>query len=198
MREGKAAVLSEQELSRLFKIIKTERHAVRNLAIISMSFGLGLRIGEIATLRVSDVLSADGDIRDHFQIKKINSKTNQNREIFLTNQKVRRALEKYLQQRRDQEGLALNPSSHLFKSQKASHFTPNTMQQLVKRLFRKTGIPESASSHSGRRFFATNLISRGFDLKSVSVLMGHSNVNQTAQYADANPNVLKKVAAGAF
>lgn len=198
MREGKAAVLSEQELSRLFKIIKTERHAVRNLAIISMSFGLGLRIGEIATLRVSDVLDERGDLRDHFQIKKINSKTNKNREVFLTNPRVRRSLEKYLQQRRDLEGVAFNTSSHLFKSQKGASFTPNTLQQLVKRLFRRAGLPESASSHSGRRGFATSLISAGVDLKSVSVLMGHSNVNQTAQYAQENPDVLKNVAATAF
>lgn len=198
MREGKAAVLTKNELDRLFKIIKTERHAIRNAAIISMSFGLGLRIGEIATLRVSDILSADGGIRDHFQIKKINSKTNKNREVFLTNPRVRRSLEKYLQQRRDLEGVAFNTSSHLFRSQKGASFTANTMQQLVKRLFRKSGLPETASSHSGRRGFATALISSGVDLKSVSVLMGHSNVNQTAQYAQENPDVLKNVAATAF
>jgi len=198
MREGKAAVLSEAELTRLFKIIKTDRHAVRNNAIVSMSFGLGLRIGEIATLRVSDVLDTRGELHDHFQIKKLNSKTNTNREVFLTNPRVRRAVMKYIDLRKADEGVAFNTNTFLFRSQKGNGFTPNTLQQLIKRLMRSAALPESASSHSGRRGFATTLISRGVDLKSVSVLMGHSNVNQTAAYAESNPNVLKNVAATAF
>ncbi|NVJ93214.1 MAG: site-specific integrase [Methylocystaceae bacterium] len=198
MREGKAAVLTEQQLTRLFKILKTERHAIRNLAICYMSFGLGLRVGEIATLRVHDVLDTSGELRDHFQITRANSKTNTNREVFLTNPRVRRSVSRYIEQRQSEEGVAFNTNSFLFRSQKASAFTPNTMQQMIKRLFRRAGLPESASSHSGRRGFATSLIARGIDLKSVSVLMGHATVNQTAAYAESNPHVLKNVAATAF
>lgn len=50
-----------------------------------------------------------------------------------------------------------------------------------------------ASSHSGRRTFATSLIERGVDIKAVSTLMGHSTVAMTARYVDDNPIRLRKV-----
>jgi integrase/recombinase XerD len=65
-------------------------------------------------------------------------------------------------------------------------------------MFKKAGLPATVSSHSGRRGFATKLITNGIDIKSVSVLMGHSNISQTAQYVETNPDLLKKVVAGAF
>ena len=54
---------------------------------------------------------------------------------------------------------------------------------------------KSGRSHSGRRWFATELISKGVDLKAVSVLMGHSSVAMTAQYAEDNPQRLRRIAA---
>ncbi|MBF0093884.1 MAG: site-specific integrase, partial [Alphaproteobacteria bacterium] len=172
-------------------------HAVRNTAILMMTFGLGLRIGEVASLRVGDVLGNDGELREVFNITKARSKTNQNREVYLTNPKVRRAVMAYLDERRRQ-GDTLSPGSHLFQSQKGGGFTANSLQQTVKRLFRKAGLPDSVKSHSGRRGFATKLIASGVDIKSVSVLMGHANISQTAQYAEANPHTLRQVAAGAI
>lgn len=197
MREGKAKVLTDTELSRLLKIISVDNHAERNTAIVMMSFGLGLRIGEIATLEIQDVLNEDNSIKDHFQIKRANSKTNQNREVFLSNQKVRRALRAYIDYRCDHDRVAMVPSSPLFRSQKGGAFTPNTMQQLMKRLFRRAGLPETTSSHSGRRSFATKLISHGTDIKSVSVLMGHKSISQTAAYCTSNPDTLRLAASRA-
>jgi integrase/recombinase XerD len=114
--------------------------------------------------------------------------------MFLTNPTVRAALDGYLMERRDREGILFNPMAPLFKSQKASSFSPNTMQQLFGRLYRAAGI-EGARSHSGRRYFATELISKGVDIKAVSVLMGHSSVAMTAKYAEDNPQRLRRILA---
>lgn len=199
MREGKAKVLTDSEINRLFKIISVERHSNRNHAIFMMSLALGLRVGEIASLRVDDVLGSDDELRDHFQIKKANSKTNRNREVYLTNNRVRKSLSRYLEERKHKEGVAFHPNSYLFRSQKGNGFTGNSLQMMMKRMFKKAGLPDTVSSHSGRRGFATKLISQqGIDIKSVSVLMGHSNISQTAQYVETNPDLLKKVVAGAF
>ncbi|OEJ64572.1 tyrosine-type recombinase/integrase [Magnetovibrio blakemorei] len=191
MREGKAKVLSEQEFTRLLRVISVEQHAERNTAIIMMSFGLGLRVGEISTLIVGDVLNQNNAIRDHFQIRRANSKTNQNREVFLSNPKIQRALRTYLDWRRDHDPVAITQTSPLFRSQKGGAFTPNSLQQMMKRIFRRAGLPESVSSHSGRRSFATKLITGGIDIKSVSVLMGHRNISQTSEYCQSNPDVLR-------
>ena len=57
---------------------------------------------------------------------------------------------------------------------------------LFKRLYRDAGI-RGAKSHSGRRTFATRLIEKGFDIKSVSLLMGHRSIQTTARYIQENP-----------
>jgi len=195
MREGKAKVLSPDEFNRLMRVVAVEMYPQRNSAIMMLSFGLGLRVGEISSLIVSDVVADDGTMRDHFQIKKRNSKTRQNREVFLSNTKVRKSLMSYLDHRRERDGVAFNVNAPLFKTQKGMMFTGNSLQQTMKRLFRKAGLAEQVSSHSGRRGFATKLISSGVDIKSVSVLMGHSNISQTASYAETNPVMLQQVAA---
>jgi len=192
-KEGKAKVLSDTEFERLLKITTIEAHATRNTAILMCLFGLGLRVHECSSLRLSDVMDADGEIHHQFQIKIANSKTNRNREVFLSNQRVRRAIKSYINHRRATEGPDLHPDAFLFRSQKGSGFTGNTMQQLVKRLFVKSGLPDSTSSYSGRRTFATRLINSGVGLKNLSSLMGHATVNQSAEYADTNPMILERI-----
>ena len=66
------------------------------------------------------------------------------------------------------------------------------MQMLFKRMYRWAGLDE-ASSHSGRRTFATSLIEHGVDIKAVSTLMGHSSLAMTARYVDKNPMRLRKI-----
>lgn len=74
----------------------------------------------------------------------------------------------------------------LFLSRKGGSFSPNTMQMLFKRLFDAAGI-EGASSHSGRRTFATTLINKGYNLVMVAELMGHSSIEMTRNYVTTNP-----------
>ena len=65
--------------------------------------------------------------------------------------------------------------------------------QLFSQLYKQAGII-GASSHSGRRSFATKLIERGVDIKAVSRLMGHASISMTAQYVEDNPVRLKRIA----
>jgi integrase/recombinase XerD len=90
--------------------------------------------------------------------------------------------------------MLFNVMSPLFKSQKGGSFSPNTMQQLLRRLHDRAGIV-GGRSHSGRRWFATELISKGIDIKAVSTLMGHSTVAMTARYAEDNPQRLRRIVA---
>jgi len=114
-------------------------------------------------------------------------------ERYLTNPSVRQSIKEYLDERRELEGILFNAGSPLFKSQKGS-FSPNTLQQLLRRLHDRAGII-GGRSHSGRRWFATELISRGTDIKAVSTLMGHSSISMTAQYVQDNPQRLRRIVA---
>jgi integrase/recombinase XerD len=188
MREGQAKVLNQDELKRLYAIAGSGRHADRDSCLVDFSFKLGLRAKEMASLLVDDVLDGKGNIVESFYLKAEQAKGNTGRTVFLTNKNVRKNLQKYLSTRNGDN------NRHLFKSQK-THFTPNTIQMLFARLYLKAGIA-GAKSHSGRRTFATKLIENGFDIKSVSLLMGHANIQTTARYIQNNPIQLGKMVAG--
>lgn len=198
MREGQAATLSPEQFRQILRVSDTQLYATRNRAILYCSFGLGFRCHEIATLTFGQIVDDSGQLRDHFQIFKRHSKTNRNRDVYLTNTKVRRALQDHVDDCRQMNGGTVNMNSVVFRTQKNLAFTGNTLQQMLKRLFVKAGMPDTVKSHSGRRTFATTLIENGTDIKSVALLMGHANVSQTAQYVESNPNVLRQIASKAI
>ena len=192
---GKARVPSESELKRLFSVAKNGFHGLRNSAVLAVSYRLGLRAKEISALRVIDVLDAEGRLRDECCLSAAATKGGRPRIAYLSNSAVRSALKTYLDERREAQGLQFDLRSPLFMSQKGGGFSPNTMQQLLHRLHDRAGII-GGRSHSGRRWMATELISKGIDIKAVSVLLGHSSVAMTSHYADDNPQRLRRIAAG--
>lgn len=191
---GKAAVPSAVELRRLLTVAKATKQGLRNAAIVNVSYRLGLRAKEIAGLRVFDVLDGELRLRDECRLSGKVTKGGKPRVAYLSNTHLRASLLDYIRWRQGREGILFNREASLFKSQKGAAFSPNTMQQLLARLHADAGV-QGGRSHSGRRWFATELISRGIDLKSVSVLMGHSSVSMTAHYAEDNPQKLRKIAA---
>lgn len=191
---GKARVPSEVELKRLLALSRIGKFAKRNSALLQVSFRIGLRAKEMAMLKVVNVLDREGQLREEGLLDASMTKGGRPRIFYLTNSQVRCALVEYIKERRVQEGSLFNYEAPLFLSQKGSSFSPNTMQQLFHRLYQAAGI-DGARSHSGRRWFATELISKGVDLKAVSVLMGHSSVAMTARYAEDNPQRLRRIAA---
>lgn len=191
---GKARVPTESELKRLFGVVKVGNHARRNVAMLVASYKLGLRSKEIAALCVKDVLDGDGRLREECSLLASMTKGGKPRVAYLTNAIVKQALRDYLGDRREREDILFNVEAPLFRSQKGGAFSPNSMQQLLRRLHDRAGIV-GGRSHSGRRWFATELISKGIDLKAVSVLMGHAGVGITATYAADNPQRLRRIAA---
>lgn len=192
MKEGKAKVLAEQELRRTLRVISKKSHAKRNAALLWCSFGLGLRAKELASLRVEHVLGLDGHLLEEVNLSSAMTKGAKQRFVYLTNFHLKEALENYLAERQLEEGILFNPRAALFISQKGGAFTPNTLQQLFHRIFMEAKV-QGASSHSGRRTFATTLIEKGADIKAVSRLMGHSSISMTAHYVEDNPLRLKQM-----
>lgn len=193
-REGKAKVLTENEFKRLLKIISTGKNAKRNTALLYFSFGLGLRAKEMSLLKINHVLDETNDcLLEEINLTGNMTKGDKQRHIYLTNPKVQKVLLDYIEERKNDKKISINCHSPLFLSQKRGKFSPNSLQQLFSQLYKQAGII-GASSHSGRRSFATKLIERGVDIKAVSRLMGHSSISMTAQYVEDNPVRLKRIA----
>ncbi len=190
--EKKAPILTESNFKQVISAVRMHEQSARNVALLYFSVGLGLRVKEMSQLLVCDVLTSDGKIKDEVLLTRLHTKGGKQRLIYLTNKNVRKALGLYLEQRKVEEAIALHPESPLFKSRKGGAFTPNTMQMLFKRMYLWSGLRE-ASSHSGRRTFATSLIESGVDINAVSKLMGHSSVVMTARYVEDNPIRLRRI-----
>ena len=81
----------------------------------------------------------------------------------------------------------------LFPTQKNPRrgFASNSLTQHFADLYRGAGI-DGATSHSGRRTYATNIASQGVGLRVLMRLMGHRNVSTTAVYIDANDDMLRR------
>jgi integrase/recombinase XerD len=190
--EKKAPVLTETQFKQVVATVRTHEQSARNLALLYFSVALGLRAKEMSQLLVRDVVTADGRIKDEVLLTRATTKGRKQRLIYLTNKEVRKALTAYVEERRQTDAIVLHPASPLFKSRKGNGFSPNTMQMLFKRMYQWTGL-DQASSHSGRRTFATSLIENGVDIKAVSSLMGHASVAMTARYVEDNPIRLSRI-----
>lgn len=187
-REGKAKVLSPEEFKRLLIVASNSSYGKRNRAIIYCSFGLGLRVKEIAALNIEDVVDSDHKLLDEISLKRNMTKGEKQRHVYLSNKKVRTALEAHINEIKQ-----LPTSRPLFMTQRKSKFTPNVLQKWFREMYNKAGII-GASSHSGRRTFITRLIENGVDIKAVSRLAGHANIGTTAIYVEDNPERLKRIA----
>jgi len=198
LKKGKAYVPCPAEIKRLFKLISTMKYAKRDRLLMLMSYGLGLRVMELAGLRIYQVINEDGTVIQDISLVK--TKYMRNRMIYLPDIKedgrIHQAIKEYIEERQSEEktrGILFSFKQPLFKSQKGTSFTARTLQRRFTDLYKMAGI-HGASSHSGRRTFATTLIEQGADIKALSTLMGHSSVSMTAQYVEDNPKRLKKIA----
>ena len=183
-REGKAKALTPTEEIAVYAVAKDGRHGKRDVCMLGFSLKAGLRAKEIAALMVEDVIDAKGNVVKSFHLSTAQAKGNTGGTIYL-NEKLRASIKAYLEER------AGDHNRHLFKSQ-GGGFTPNTIQQRFATLYKLADIT-GASSHSGRRTFATRLCEMGRDIKSISTLMRHKNISTTAKYIQDNPAALARM-----
>ncbi len=184
-----AKTLTQQELRRVLDYTATRKHSVRNRALLMTTHLSGMRVGEVASLRNSDVLDAEGNIRNEIRLSAEQTKGNEARVVFVSD-KLRKELELYT---RLTSTSNINPALKFFYSQKRTSdgFTANTLTQFFHYLYKRAGI-DGASSHSGRRTFITNLATKGVGVRVLMSLAGHKNISTTQAYIDVNDDMKRK------
>ena len=183
---SQAKTLSEQEIKQVLDYVSTKKYGVRDRALMLTSHLSGMRVGEIASLTVGHVIDASGNIKGEIRLTAEQTKGKHPRTVFVSS-KLRDELTNYIQLIRTDDR-----ERSLFPTQKNPRkgFTANTLTQHFLSLYREAGI-DGASSHSGRRNYATAIASKGVGLRVLMRLMGHRNVSCTAVYIDANDNMLR-------
>lgn len=182
-----AKTLNKDEIRRVLDYTATRKHSTRNRALVLTSFLSGMRVGEMASLRYRDVVSPDGTIKNEIYLTAEQTKGSEGRTVFVSD-RLRKELESYIAIYKP-----INTNLKFFNSQKSTSdgFTANTLTQFFHYLYKRAGI-HGASSHSGRRTFATKIASSGVGIKVLQKLLGHKNIQTTSVYIFASDDMLRK------
>lgn len=179
-----AKTLTAKQLKAVLAHCATRRHAARDRAIVLVSFLAGLRAKEIAALTISNVRDEAGAIRDEFTLSPQQTKGRKARRVFV-NSTLRKELAAYLKQAK-----LRRTCDAIFQSQKGAAFSANTMCQLLIRIYDEAGF-ETATSHSGRRSFITNLAAKGVSVRVLAELAAHASISTTQRYIDVNDEQMR-------
>lgn len=177
-----AKVLTDKEFKRVLAVVAAERHGSRNRIALMMSHYAGLRVGEIAHLKIGDVTLEDGSISDQLYLNPRYTKGGHSRTVFI-NTKLVKELQKYMTILSALSACLCSPQSPLVQSQKGTAFSANSLCQLFARIYTIAGL-NGATSHSGRRGFITKLAHAGVSSKVIMELAGHKHLTTTQLYID--------------
>jgi integrase/recombinase XerC len=142
--------------------------AARDMAVLSLCYGAGLRISEALGLSRADL---EGPTL------RITGKGGKTRLVPLI-EPVRAAIEAYLKLC----PFPLTPTPPLFRGVKGGVLSPRLIQLRVAQLRGALGLPPSATPHALRHSFATHLLGRGGDLRAIQELLGHASLSTTQIY----------------
>ncbi len=184
---AQARALNTAEMEQVLAHVNAGRHAHRNRCFILLTHLAGMRVGEVASLRWVDVLTADGHIKEEIRLLPEMTKGKHARTVFIST-RLREELQRYADIYRRSAPLGCP----LFYSQKDARkgFTANSLTQTVAKLYRGAGL-DGATSHSGRRSFLTNLANKGTAIHLLRTLAGHRSISTTATYLYSSPTQLK-------
>jgi site-specific recombinase XerD len=163
--------------------IKTLIDSVTNIkhrTIIMMLYSSGIRLCEIASLKITDIDST------LMRIKIVQGKGAKDRFTVLS-QQVLMELRAYY--------LIYKPKEYLFNGDKpGKRYSMRSIQHLVKKALIKTGLDsKNYSVHTIRHSFATHLLDNGTDLHTIKELLGHSSLQTTMQYLHLTSTRIDKV-----
>ena len=158
----------------------------RDRAILELFFSTGMRVSELASLRV-DQINLD---RDEFTVRGKGDKT---RVVFLS-PTARAALKEYLGLRDDEAAYLFVRHDRAKAGQsEPTPITPRSIERLVHHYSLQIGIPKKVTPHTLRHSFATDLLMNGADIRSVQAMLGHASITTTQIYTHVTNQQLKDV-----
>lgn len=181
---AQATALTPKEINKVLKIIAVGQHSERNRIAFLLSVKGGMRVGEIAALKVGDIFYSNGSVVSEIKLNSKQTKGGKGRLVFL-NEMLRRELENYASFLPKTD-----PDFPLIYSQRRyGHFSNVTLCMLFSKLYEQAGMRNS--SHAGRRTFATKLNAKGVGMRTIQKLMGHKHIGTTALYCDVSDETLR-------
>ncbi len=192
--EREVDFIDEEDLERLlsapFESKASDIIKFRDKAILETLFSTGLRVGELTKL-TRDIVNLK---RDEFTIR---GKGGKLRVVFLS-EKAKNAIKNYTQKRMDIEPALFvahdkAQNSNNRKDSKTNGLSPRSIQRIVEKYAKASGITKEITPHTLRHTFATDLLSNGADIRSVQTMLGHASITTTQIYTHITDKRLKDI-----
>lgn len=174
--------MTEEEVAKLiesaFARDEDDELGLRNRAILETFYSSGLRISELVSLSLDDVDFIAGIVKALGKGRK--------ERVVPIGEAALGAIRKYLDKRKKQ-------SSALFLNKNGKRISTRGVRDVVEKYLKSAGIGHGVSPHTFRHSFATHLLNRGADLRTVQELLGHANLSTTQIYTHLTTDRLKTV-----
>ena len=171
--------LTEEEVSKLIEAaLPKDERGLRDRAILETFYSTGIIISELAGLSIEDIDFIGG-------IVKVMGKGKKERLVPIGERAIA-SIRAYLDSRKKQ-------ADTLFLNKSKKRITTRGIRNIVRKYILNAGIRRGVSPHTLRHSFATHLLNRGADLRSVQELLGHANLSTTQIYTHLTTDRLKSV-----
>lgn len=182
--------LSEDEIDALLTSVEQDvsPHGLRNKVMIYLLYVTGMRISELVGLTISDIHSDTG-------LVSVAGKGGKGRMIPLPDVMVT-LISTYLTTAHKDFVEKHHTTSYLFPVVYRKAIKPLSRQSvwtILKQLWRKTGSKQTISPHRLRHSFATHMLKRGADLRSLQLLLGHENLSTVQIYTHVETSYLRTI-----
>ncbi len=173
--------LTEQEILLLFDIPDID---LRDKAILELLYSSGLRIAELVNINVKDMDFIAGYV-------KVFGKGAKER-LTPVGDRCLSSIRKYMNGEKA-KGFSFMPNSPLFLNKYGKRITQRGARKALHNWFVKASLRKKISPHTLRHTFATHLLDRGCDIRSVQQMLGHKNLSTTQIYTHVTLETLRKV-----
>jgi len=178
-------VLNMEEIDRLLaEPDLSNTLEVRDSAMLELLYATGLRVSELVKIRLNDINLEAGYLRTLGKGSK--------ERIVPIGRIAQNRIMKYLHSTR--QGLLKEKQSiYLFISRSGKGLTRQGFWKVIKKYAKRAGISKRITPHSLRHSFASHLLERGADLRSVQMMLGHSDISSTQIYTHVARERLKDI-----
>ena len=158
---------------------KHEWQGLRDVAILTILYGCGLRISEALSLNMGDI--------NHNNFLKIKGKGNKERLVPVL-PVIREKIDAYL----TACPYNIKHGEALFLGARGERISPRIIQRTLEKIRHYLRLSDNLTPHALRHSFATHLLANGTDLRSLQELLGHASLSTTQRYTDVQIETLKK------
>jgi integrase/recombinase XerD len=178
-------IMSTKEVIELLEVPDTRKpRELRNLSMLEIMYGAGLRVSELVALQLQDVNLDANFVR-------VMGKGAKERMVPIGSQ-ARKTTQCWISEGRPI--LLKNiPSPFLFVARAGRPMTRQSFWKIIKKYAAQAGLNQEITPHTLRHSFATHLLEGGADLRSVQTMLGHSDISTTQIYTHISKEYLKKM-----